>query len=30
MGTILLIGWPVLIVVSYVGAVWALNKAGKL
>jgi len=30
MDLVLLIFWPVLIYVSYIGSVWALNKAGKL
>jgi len=30
MGISLMIAWPILIIVSYYGAVWALNKAGKL
>jgi len=30
MGTFLMISWPILIFVSYKGAIWALNKAGKL
>lgn len=30
MGTFLIVAWPVLIVVSYYGAVWALNKTGKM
>jgi len=30
MDMFLMLSWPALIVVSYLGAVWALKKSGKL
>ncbi len=30
METLIIVGWPLLIFISYKAAVYALNKAGKL